>query len=829
MAQQLQCTVLKKDTQRPLDGIVVRAFTADGTMSTYTSTDEKGHFTIDTEKLKLIKVAGLGYIPQTITIHTLKNNPKIYLSTSSTRLREVVVKSNRLQERGDTLAYSVAGFAQKQDRSIADVLKKMPGIEVKENGAIEYNGTAINKFYIEGMDLMNNRYALASNNLNRKKVKTVEVLRNHQPIAALRGKTFSEQAAINLVLTDNAKLNLTGSADLGGGYGQGKKEALYDGRLIGMLFKKRTQNFTLYKANNTGADIMAEVTPQMLEERTRETDMEAGIISELTPSAGDFPKERFLFNQSHLVATNHLQRIGKNATLRFQASYYHDVSQSEHETITDYLISTDKPIQVTESYQDKVRRNNADVNLAFEHNGDKLYIKENLQASMKWAYGTGNAYINGHPTTVWSRPDQRYFLHNFQLTLPSTQGNTVSILSSLSYDDMPQRLNTLVLDKAGVRYKSIHSYNELTIYNRLLGLNFKHNIGFEYHRQSMHTTENGKETGQGKLNQVLPFATSNVYIEREGLRVEGNVKLRWWNIHGEAGDLSALVPEAGLNTRYEFNGMSKVSLRYDYSSSYPSLQALYGNKLYTAFRTVTVSKTALKRAPAHSFNFHYEYTQPLKGLFFSLNTLYQIRRMNAVLQGRIDDNALYVTTYKIAHFNRHSLNTGFRLSESFPWWRAVLALSGNYADTRDKRMYHDQLTDIRQHTVFGDLSFSASPAQWLSLELASSALYSQMNGGGLKKRTSNLKHRAGLCFSFTKNLLLKWNNSLSQYPELHKNAFFSDLAVNYTFKRVELSLTAHNIFDTDTYQQDLVTADYHIINRYTLRSRDILGTVSFNF
>ena len=557
--------------------------------------------------------------------------------------------------------------------------------------------------------------------------------------------------------------------------------------------------------------------------------MESSLIDELTPSAGDFPKERFLFNQSHLVATNHLQRIGKNATLRLQASYYHDVSESTHETITDYLLSADKPIRVTEAYQDREKRNNADVNLAFEHNGGKLYLKENLQASMKWVYGTSAAYINRQPVTVWTRPDQRYFLHEFRLTLPSTEGNTVSILSSVSYNDMPQRLNTLMWNESDTRYRSLHTYNEAELYSRLLGLNFKHKLGFEYQRQTIHTKEDSQASGYGKLTKALPFAESTCYIQRSGLRVEGNVKLNWWNIRSSSGQLSAFVPEAGLNARYEFNGLSTVSFRYDYTHSDPSLQDIYGNKLYTAFRTVTIHKVEVRRAPAHAFDLTYEYTQPLNGLFFSWNALYQIRRMNAVLQGRIDENALYVTEYRTTRFDRRSLNTNFRLSQSFSWWKAVLALSGNYVLTQDKRMYHDQLTDIRQQTVFGDLSFSASPVRWLSMELSSSALYSQVDGTGLKNRTSNLKHKAGLFFSLTKNLMLKWNNSLSQYPEIHKNAFFSDASLDYTLKRIELSLTAHNLFGTDTYQQELVTADYHVINRYTLRSRDILATVSFNF
>ena len=68
MAQQLQCTVLEKDTHHPLDGMVVRAFAADGTMLGYTSSDEKGQFTLDLSKSpKTIKVAGLGYTTLSVT------------------------------------------------------------------------------------------------------------------------------------------------------------------------------------------------------------------------------------------------------------------------------------------------------------------------------------------------------------------------------------------------------------------------------------------------------------------------------------------------------------------------------------------------------------------------------------------------------------------------------------------------------------------------------------------------------------------------------------------------------------------------------------------
>lgn len=67
-------------------------------------------------------------------------------------LKEVKVSAQRLLRSGDTLTYSVSSFRQGQDRSLADVITKMPGLEVKANGQIEYQGKAISKFYIEGLD-----------------------------------------------------------------------------------------------------------------------------------------------------------------------------------------------------------------------------------------------------------------------------------------------------------------------------------------------------------------------------------------------------------------------------------------------------------------------------------------------------------------------------------------------------------------------------------------------------------------------------------------------------------------------------------------------------
>ena len=124
-------------------------------------------------------------------------------------------------------------------------------------GTIKYQGKTINKFYIEGMDLLGGKYAMASENLSADKVKSVQVYENHQPVKALKNVQFSEQAALNLVLKDDAKNVWQGVVDLAVGYGD---DWLRDARWLEMVFGRKKQSISMMKANNTGKDIDHEVT-----------------------------------------------------------------------------------------------------------------------------------------------------------------------------------------------------------------------------------------------------------------------------------------------------------------------------------------------------------------------------------------------------------------------------------------------------------------------------------------------------------------------------------------------------------------------------------------
>ena len=174
----------------------------------YTITKDNGAFNVDVPEGKeatKIKFSSVGYAADTIAVSDFKNNQVVVMNPGVTMIKEVKVQARAIKQRGDTIDYLVNSFKKEQDRSIADVIARMAGMEVKKDGTILYQGKAINKFYVEGMDMMGGKYSMISENLTPDKVRKVQVFENHQPIKTLKNVDFSENAALNIVLKEDAK------------------------------------------------------------------------------------------------------------------------------------------------------------------------------------------------------------------------------------------------------------------------------------------------------------------------------------------------------------------------------------------------------------------------------------------------------------------------------------------------------------------------------------------------------------------------------------------------------------------------------------------------
>ena len=147
--------VTESQTRTPVDAANVMIKSPEGKILAFATTDTKGHFSLKISKPTegmTVNVTVLGYKPYSQKIANESAELEIRLETGFNKLQEVVVRSNKIRERGDTVIYNVGSFARKQDKTIGDVIKRMPGLDVENNGRITYQGVDINKFYIEGSD-----------------------------------------------------------------------------------------------------------------------------------------------------------------------------------------------------------------------------------------------------------------------------------------------------------------------------------------------------------------------------------------------------------------------------------------------------------------------------------------------------------------------------------------------------------------------------------------------------------------------------------------------------------------------------------------------------
>ena len=101
-----------------------------------------------------LKIKAFNQRPVTQSIKNEDQKINFSMDSQATEIQEVRLKTKLITKKGDTISYDLKSFENKNDRTLADVLKKIPGIEVNKDGTVLYQGEPINKFYVNGKDLM---------------------------------------------------------------------------------------------------------------------------------------------------------------------------------------------------------------------------------------------------------------------------------------------------------------------------------------------------------------------------------------------------------------------------------------------------------------------------------------------------------------------------------------------------------------------------------------------------------------------------------------------------------------------------------------------------
>ena len=285
-------------------------------------------------------------------------------------LKEVQIRPGRINTRKDTVRYDLAQFASSKDVHIKDVLKKLPGVDVDENGQVKYKGKAIDHYFVEGMDVTGGRYNQINNNLSAKAVKTAEIMENYQSVKALKGKINSEEVALNLKLDPKARDQWIANTTLGAGWSDDNDKLLWEGGLNALQLGKGKQSVYNYKTNNNGKDLSNEQTI-LTGSGWQEVPL-SGFLAQPGISAPSVSYTHLTLPTNTLNG-NRMYKWNEDRSLRMQAGYTHDVIRQQRGNTQIYYQPTDT-IQIDETYHYRLRSDAANLELRYEDNSNRNYI-----------------------------------------------------------------------------------------------------------------------------------------------------------------------------------------------------------------------------------------------------------------------------------------------------------------------------------------------------------------------------------------------------------------------------------------------------------------------
>jgi len=217
---------VKNEANSPLEMANVIAFKK-GTkfLQSYSITDSKGHYKLSLEQNQeyTLKVSYLGFDTKSVEV-AIGNSSEdltkdIVLKESSESLKEIQITYEMpVKIVGDTIVYNADSFTSGKEKKLEDILEKLPGIDIDDNGEVEVEGKKVQKILVEGKEFFDGDTKLATQNIPASAIDKVQVLKNYNEVEGMRSVTNNEDnIIINIKLKQGKKRFWFGEVSAGAG------------------------------------------------------------------------------------------------------------------------------------------------------------------------------------------------------------------------------------------------------------------------------------------------------------------------------------------------------------------------------------------------------------------------------------------------------------------------------------------------------------------------------------------------------------------------------------------------------------------------------------
>ena len=118
----------------------------------------------------------------------------------------------------DTVQYDASAFKVREGDAVAEVIRKLPGVEVDKNGNITAQGEAVTKVRLNGKDYFGDDVAAAIQNLPADIIQNLQIIDDYGDQANITGlKTGTPQKILNINLQPDKKKGYFAKSNIGAG------------------------------------------------------------------------------------------------------------------------------------------------------------------------------------------------------------------------------------------------------------------------------------------------------------------------------------------------------------------------------------------------------------------------------------------------------------------------------------------------------------------------------------------------------------------------------------------------------------------------------------
>ena len=375
-SQQMKLTGVIYDTSNvvPIKNVSVMALRLkDSVLLSFTRTNQLGEYTltgfpIDTFQL-IIEHPKLE--TRTFYIIGSKDNydikvPRIQLLQKTQNIREVTVLTNRnaIYFKGDTLVYVADSFNVGQNAVVEDLLKKLPGIKVADDGSITSQGKEISKVLVDGDEFFGSDPTIATRNLGAKGVESVQVYEKKNEDAAV-GEDDKIQV-LDLKLKDSAKKGYFGKISGASDFGLIRDNPFYESEILLNNFNKKQKISVFMLTSNTPKSNFGfgDMNKFGLENERNNSGMTMWDQSSRNNTSG--------IPQTLKTGIYFSDKIGKTGKIGFNYSYIENRLNAVTSSQSQYFLQQDSSYITQDSSANVSKNQSHRLNLTYSVNLDSL-------------------------------------------------------------------------------------------------------------------------------------------------------------------------------------------------------------------------------------------------------------------------------------------------------------------------------------------------------------------------------------------------------------------------------------------------------------------------